>query len=101
MKLIPSSLARPRIALASSCENALPHSPPNCHVPTPTTETLRPVLPSLRYFMFLCCSCDRRDLSPHSHRPQAAPAFLHVPPPARMADHYPIEKPRDLSRGFN
>ena len=28
-----------------------PHSPPSCQVPTPTTETLRPVLPSLRTFI--------------------------------------------------
>jgi hypothetical protein len=28
-----------------------PHSPPSCQVPIPTTETRRPVLPNLRYFM--------------------------------------------------
>jgi hypothetical protein len=29
---------------------APPHSPPSCQVPTPITETLSPVLPSLRTF---------------------------------------------------
>jgi len=31
--------------------NGLPYSPPNRQMPTPVTETLNPVLPSLRYFV--------------------------------------------------
>src|SRR5437762_13298623 len=48
---MPSSFAWASIRSASACEKSFAHSPPNCHVPRPMTETRRPVLPSLRYFM--------------------------------------------------
>src|SRR5688500_18217682 len=48
---MPRSRARARIALTSSWVKSLPHSPPNCHVPTPITETRRLVLPRRRYFI--------------------------------------------------
>src|SRR6187455_1934104 len=49
MKLMPHSRAAPRIASTSGWVKSWPHSPPNCHVPTPTTETFNPVRPSVRY----------------------------------------------------
>src|SRR3954449_3294510 len=51
MRFIPRSRARSKMASTSLWPNSLPHSPPNCQVPMPMTETRRPVLPSLRYFM--------------------------------------------------
>src|SRR5687768_2188666 len=39
------------MASTSDCSKSLPHSPPNCQVPTPTTLTRRSVLPRVRYFM--------------------------------------------------
>src|SRR5438034_9896367 len=51
MRLIPNSFALLSMAFTSSWENVFPHSPPNCHVPKPMTETLNPVLPRVRYFM--------------------------------------------------
>src|SRR5688572_18386564 len=51
MRLMPSSIARWRMALTSLCSNVLPHSPPNCQVPRPMTETRRLDLPRRRYFM--------------------------------------------------
>src|SRR4051812_23819059 len=51
MRLRPRSRARSKMASTSGWVKSLPHSPPSCQVPMPTTEVMRPVLPSLRYFM--------------------------------------------------
>jgi hypothetical protein len=51
MRLMPASAARSRMASTSVWVKGLPHSPPSCQVPTPTTETLRPVRPKVRYFI--------------------------------------------------
>src|SRR5437868_2391966 len=56
MKLMPTSRALSNIASTSFCVKFFPHSPPNCQVPMPTTETRRLVLPSLRYFIVVHCT---------------------------------------------
>src|SRR5688572_10405474 len=48
---MPRSRQRSNMRSTSAWVKSLPHSPPSCQVPMPTTETRRLVLPSLRYFM--------------------------------------------------
>src|ERR1700721_1005908 len=48
---MPAARAASNMRSTSSCWKSFPHSPPNCQVPKPITETRRFVLPSLRYFM--------------------------------------------------
>src|SRR5204863_4747130 len=65
MRLMPSSRPRANIASTSSCVKLFPHSPPNCQVPIPITETSRLVLPSRLYFMPLKILLSRlRPLNP-------------------------------------
>src|SRR5687768_10059887 len=48
---MPRSRQRSNMRSTSAWVKSLPHSPPSCQVPMPTTETRRRVEPSLRYFM--------------------------------------------------
>src|SRR5437016_1471043 len=48
---MPRSLARATRTRTSSGEKSLPHSPPNCQVPRPMTDTFSSVFPSLLYFI--------------------------------------------------
>ena len=44
-------MSKKRSLFTCSGANVRPHSPPNCQVPKPTTETERPVLPKTLYFI--------------------------------------------------
>src|SRR4051812_27029322 len=56
MRFTPTARAASNMASTSACEKSFPHSPPNCQVPIPMTETRRFVLPKRRYFMVSECS---------------------------------------------
>ena len=47
---MPRSRARPSIRSTSPAENSFAHSPENWCVPSPMTDTCKPVLPRARYF---------------------------------------------------